>query len=689
MRSKSLASKIKVQSIRMAVVYTALVGLTAWQWHFVWEGVNHNIYLNAMIFLVFLFGAALAAVDLRGMTNERLAFEALQEAYSDIQMGRIKGKEDPFWRHYRCLEKGTVFTPPKLLGHLYELIVEELHRTKQMQISVATMQNLIAAIQHSNHQSRSLLQYMSGLLVFLGLIGTFIGLMEMVSSVGGIIGGLANSEASGDAVKNLLGALQAPLTGMATGFAASLFGLFTSLVLGLVNRFVSSAAHAIEAEFEAWLAGISQLENEKKSSGEGRGGEGGAGGGSGSVEGVAPGDATFMAAPGVAAMITAMRSTNHTFEKTADAIMKLADKRKEENDTLMATLAQMERLTAEQDSMRRAITALGSIRDDISGLRQLDYAQANRMVEGFSKIEHTLEESRIATSKGFEAMALQELEARKQARVETDLVLSKIDETKDEAIKQHLSTTDRLESLVQLQASLSRLLQTTQDQTVDKIEDMQGSMSEIRAAHADLVQSLEHVRGDVTSGIKELLNRPDTSPQIQQMSVSMDSTLVKGLGEVAQVLNTALAIMTSSMKDIAAKQADTAQALNVISDTKELTTEIRSLGRSIDSGLSTGFAEMSRSFESIFLSYSELVQRMGTGGPAASAGAPAPHMFQAPAAPSERVAVPVVDPVRQEQAREADAKKPTNEMTARQRIEHMEKLYESAKVRINDLLKSA
>lgn len=688
MRKGTLASKIRVQSVRMFVTYAFLVVLGTWQWHFVWEGVNHNIYLNGMIFGVFAFGAVLAAKDLMGMTNERRAFEALQEAYNDIQQGRVKAKEDPYWRHYRCLEKGKVFTQPQLLGHLFELIVEELHRTKHMQITVSTMQNLISAIEHANAQSRSLLQYMSGLLVFLGLIGTFIGLMEMVGSVGGIIGGLAGADASGDAIKKLLKDLQAPLTGMATGFAASLFGLFTSLVLGLVNRFVASAAHAVKAEFETWLASIAQIENEKNAAGEGRSSEGG-GSGSGSAEagGAAAQDATFMAAPGVAAIITAMRSTNHTFEKTADAVMKLAERRKEENDTLMATLAQMERLTAEQDSMRRAITSLGSIRDDINGLRQLDYAQANRMVEGFGKLENSLEESRIATTKGFESMALQEIESLKQVRANTDMVLTRIDEVKDEAIKQHLSSTDRLEGLAQMQASLSRLLQSTQDQTVDKIEDMQGSLSEIRTAHADLVASLEHVRGDVTAGIRELLQRPDVSPQIQSMSASMDSTLVKGLGEIAQVLNTALGIMTTSMKDIATRQGETTNVLQVMSDTKELTGELRSLGRSIDSGLSTGFAEMSRSFEQIFLSYSDLVQRVSTG---SSAPIPPPQMV-AHQALMERVSVPVVDPVAVAAPAPVtqQANKPLNEMTAAQRLEHMEKLYSSAKGRLGDLLKSA
>ena len=676
-RNQTLASKIRVQTIRMTVVYILLGILGTWQWHFVWEGINHNVYLNGMIFGVFGFGSVLAFKDLLGMNNERLAFEALQEAYTDIHQGKAKSKEDPFWRHYRCLDKGLIFEHPKLLGHLYDIIVEELHRTKHMQITVSTMQTLTGALEHANNHSRSLLQYMSGLLVFLGLIGTFIGLMEMVASVGGIIGGLAGADsAAGDAMKKLLKDLEAPLVGMATGFSASLFGLFTSLVLGLVNRFVGSAAHAIKSEFEAWLAGIAQIESDKKS-GSGTGSGSGEGTGSGEA-GVAVQDSTFMAAPGVAAIITAMRSTNHTFEKTADAVFKLAERRKEENDVLMATCAQMERLTAEQDSMRRAIGALGGIRDDINSLRQLDYAQANRMVEGFNKIEVTMEETRAATQRGFEDMAIQELETLRQSRANTEQVIRKIDDMGSQDVGRHLESVDRLETLTQMQASLTRLLQSTQSQTITKMDDLQGSLGDIHTLHADFTRDMANLRNEVGSGIRELTNRPDNGPQIQQMSVSMDTTLIRGLGEVAQVLNTALGVMTASMKEIAIKQNETTQFMGSMAENRELATEIRSLGRSIDSGLSQGFAEMSRSFETIFLSYSEMLNRVAGQGQNAQI---------APAASQERVAV---EPeVTEASTAASQAAKDMSDMDANQRLEHMEKLYSSAKGRLSDLLKSA
>jgi hypothetical protein len=182
--------------------------------------------------------------------------------WDDIRMGPVEQRADPLWRHYRCSRPGRMFKRPRLLGHAYDLVTEELARTKKIRISVETMNTLVHKIGGTIDDEKSLLGYMSGLLVFMGLIGTFIGLLHMVGSMGGIIGTLASSAGgagSTDAFQQLLGALQEPLKGMASGFAASLFGLFSSLVVGLLARFAGQAAGVLKHEFESWLAGIVQI----------------------------------------------------------------------------------------------------------------------------------------------------------------------------------------------------------------------------------------------------------------------------------------------------------------------------------------------------------------------------------------------------------------------------------------------
>jgi hypothetical protein len=259
---------------QIAYIRNKMIGLiaiiaivSAWQWDFIHEGVMAHVWTTGSILSAFAFSIVMAFIFVHKLKNEVIAFNALKEMWDDIRMGPVEQKADPLWRHYRCSRPGRMFRRPRLLGHAYDLVTEELARTKKIRISVETMNTLVHKIGSTIDDEKSLLGYMSGLLVFMGLIGTFIGLLHMVGSMGGIIGTLASSaggsSGSTDAFQQLLGALQEPLKGMASGFAASLFGLFSSLVVGLLARFAGQAAGVLKHEFESWLAGVVQIGDEE------------------------------------------------------------------------------------------------------------------------------------------------------------------------------------------------------------------------------------------------------------------------------------------------------------------------------------------------------------------------------------------------------------------------------------------
>jgi len=255
---------LKQQILKIIGSLLALALLVTWAHEFVWSGIRSNIYLNGTIIFVFLFGVSLVLRSVWALRNEEVAFSALQEAFDDSRQERVQGDRDPYLRHQRGLKPGKVFGRPVVLGHMFEITYDELIRSKDIRISVSTMQNIVEGIDTKLGEQRSLSVYITGLLVFLGLIGTFIGLMEMVGSVGNIIGSLQGLQsASGNAIQQLLKSLEEPLRGMATGFSSSLFGLFGSLVLGVISRMGSTAHGAMKDEFESWLASISQLENRK------------------------------------------------------------------------------------------------------------------------------------------------------------------------------------------------------------------------------------------------------------------------------------------------------------------------------------------------------------------------------------------------------------------------------------------
>ena len=109
-------------------------------------------------------------------------------------------------------------------------------------------------------ERRELARYMIGLLIFLGLLGTFWGLLETIGAVADAINGLQVS--AGDAVQmfaKLKASIEGPLKGMSTAFGASLFGLSGSLVLGFLELQASQAQGRFHIELEEWLARATSL----------------------------------------------------------------------------------------------------------------------------------------------------------------------------------------------------------------------------------------------------------------------------------------------------------------------------------------------------------------------------------------------------------------------------------------------
>src|SRR5271167_1202480 len=141
---------------------------------------------------------------------------------------------------------------PKLLAPMAAMLGGE--RVDRVAISAQTMRAFLDSLATRLDEARDISRYLTGLLVFLGLLGTFWGLIETVGSVGGIINNL-NVGGDADTVFNSLKeGLAAPLGGMGISFSSSLFGLAGSLVLGFLDLQTSQAQNRFYTNFEDWLA---------------------------------------------------------------------------------------------------------------------------------------------------------------------------------------------------------------------------------------------------------------------------------------------------------------------------------------------------------------------------------------------------------------------------------------------------
>ena len=147
----------------------------------------------------------------------------------------------------------AVARAPVLLAPMATILGERAGRTA---ISPTTMRGLMDSIATRLDEARDISRYMTSLLVFLGLLGTFWGLIETVGSVGKVIEGLKVGGEAGAVFDSLREGLAAPLGGMGISFSSSLFGLAGSLALGFLDLQTSQAQNRFYMELEDWLSTI-------------------------------------------------------------------------------------------------------------------------------------------------------------------------------------------------------------------------------------------------------------------------------------------------------------------------------------------------------------------------------------------------------------------------------------------------
>lgn len=576
----SVLKKIRTQRIRFGLLIGALVALGTWQNHFIVNGVLANVYHNAGIIVVFFFGLVLAGVKIRGLDNDVKALLALSETYADLRKPLAPNASDTEERFAKVTEPAVVFGRSRILGHVYELCVEELQRTRSMKVGVATMQQILHAVETSLARERSLLNYITGMLVLLGLIGTFIGLMEMVGSVGKIIGGVANSDASSqDAIKGLMRDLERPLTGMATGFSASLFGLAGSMIVGLAARFYGDAAHAVKEEFEDWLAGIAQLER--------------------TMPDVDPAVSDTGVGVVANAIVHVFRSTQAAFDRSSDIMRGIAERQDRQTEALQRTLEQIETLTSRQNLGIERLAAIDLIRQAVTDLRS-DLSDLARMQE--TRMSETA--SRLG-----------------------DLIESRSS-----------SLGDGIRDIMERQREIARATRSLEAQTATGFARVGQEIEAGRKLQQEGLADLANGQAHLENVIAENAKRIDPEEIGRRVGDAVEVRVAIGMNEIVRSLGTAFDRLGGGLDMIAATQDEVQKMLRTRYGADN---ELRVLGQSLETGMAHGFAEVARAIDSVFAGYAELLrrERRRTEGDAADASDTRSAGFEG-AASGDRYAVP-------------------------------------------------
>ena len=154
----------------------------------------------------------------------------------------------------------SVQKPPRLLAPIATMLGERRDNTMTMSLSAVSLRSLLDSLDARLSESRDLSRYLIGLLIFLGLLGTFWGLLHTVDAVGGVINDLTIESGNLGAVfADLKRGLESPLSGMATAFSSSLLGLAGSLVLGFLDLQLGQAQNRFYNDLEEWLSGSTRL----------------------------------------------------------------------------------------------------------------------------------------------------------------------------------------------------------------------------------------------------------------------------------------------------------------------------------------------------------------------------------------------------------------------------------------------
>ena len=295
-----------------------------------------NPVINGGILAVLALGTLLSFVQVVRLGREWRWIE-----FAKVKLrARASGEDVHFSALFNSDDPARKFltTRPVLLAPLANMLKDREKISGDIHLSPASTRYLLDSVSLRLEENSDLLRYFVGLLVFIGLLGTFWGLMQTLESIGTVIQNFALDK--NDIVKsieNIRSSLTAPISGMSTAFSSSLFGLGGSLILGLLSLFSNQAQNRFHNELEEWFSSITRL---------------------GSITGTEGGDQPVY--------------VQSLLEHTADALDKLGW-------NMQKSQAQQQRTIEQLDTLSTHLSKLAETSDQSQLIRQV--LQANHKLE--------------------------------------------------------------------------------------------------------------------------------------------------------------------------------------------------------------------------------------------------------------------------------------------------------------------
>ena len=216
---------------------------------------NPHPQINYVIFFLFIYGSALMMMHAHRINREgKLAQEFID---------KLKAGES-----HESLDRWLKRANPKARYDVTDLLAQVLELQGRVvgPVEHAAIEAEIERFQSQQQRRLLLAQYFGGLMVGMGLFGTFIGLLGALQEIGKLIGGFAIGPGMSDpvaAVSELVTRLTEPMKAMGVAFSASLFGVLGSMVMGMLMVFVKGGAAELVSLVHSrvsWVLDLSQAE---------------------------------------------------------------------------------------------------------------------------------------------------------------------------------------------------------------------------------------------------------------------------------------------------------------------------------------------------------------------------------------------------------------------------------------------
>ena len=296
------------------------------------------LFLTAVLVVTLLLTRPLLAAFMANpVFNGTILGVLLVGILINIRQVLILGPERRWIEQFRNARGEQDVPPTRLFGSMARLLSGR--DGEHFSLSALSLRTLLDGVRLRLDESRDISRYFMGLLVFLGLLGTFWGLLDTLRAVGGVIQGLGADQQAGAFFEEFKQGLEAPLAGMGTAFSSSLFGLAGAVVLGFLDLQAASAQNRFYNDLEEWLSGQTRLTSGLLGSGE---------------EGSIP-----------AYVHALLEQTADSLEQLQRMMQRSEDDRRAADARLVELATELARLTEHGQAERRVLAGMGKTQTDL------------------------------------------------------------------------------------------------------------------------------------------------------------------------------------------------------------------------------------------------------------------------------------------------------------------------------------